>query len=230
MSPLQVWPCLVPVVLITVVMSSREKHLHAVTQYKSVNTNERLRQKNTNRVDGSKNVTPTVPRIFDIFLRKGRLYRAVQDNRLSVTQDCSNDCNLRDRQIECIDCVPSNLPSEVTEVILMQLGVGRFVPFMFGGVSWPSVVNLTILNSDGVSLSISNFTFDCLPQIETLRLGLSSLESLDINAFHGLENTTTIDLTDCVMLNATMLTPSLSLYTNLPKLRNLILRSLGTRT
>ena len=231
MSPLQVWPCLVPVVLITVVMSSREKHLHAVTQFKSVNTNQRLRQKNTNRVDGSKNVTPTVPRLFDTFLRKGRLYRTVQDNRLSVTtQDCSNVCNLRDRQIECIDCVPSKLPSEVTEVILMQFSVDRIVPYMFCVVSWPSVVNLTILNSNGVSLSISNFTFDCLPQIETLRLGLSSLESLDINAFHGLENTTTLDLADSVMLNTTMLTPSLSLYTNLPKLRNLILRRLGTKT
>ena len=126
--------------------------------------------------------------------------------------------------------MPTNLPSEVTEVILMQFSVDRIVPYMFCVVSWPSVVNLTILNSNGVSLNISNFTFDCLPQIETLRLGLSSLESLDINAFHGLEKTTTLDLADSVMLNTTMLTPSLSLYTNLPKLRNLILRSLGTRT
>ena len=87
-----------------------------------------------------------------------------------------------------------------------------------------------ILNSNDVSLSINNFTFDCLTQIETLRLGLSSLESLDINALHGLENTATLDLTDCVTLNTTIVTPSLSSYTNLPKLQNLIARSFGTRT
>ena len=126
--------------------------------------------------------------------------------------------------------MPSNLSAVVTEVILLQFSVDRIVPYMFCGVSWPSVVNLTILNPNDVSLSINNFTFDCLSRIETLGLGLSSLKSLDINAFHGLENTVTLDLTDCVMLNTTIVTPSLSSYTNLPKLRNLIARSLGTRT
>ena len=90
--------------------------------------------------------------------------------------------DLRDRQIQCIDCVLSNLSAVVTEVILLQFSVDRIVSYMFCGVSWPSVVNLTILNPNDVSLSINNFTFDCLSQIETLRLGLSSLESLDINA------------------------------------------------
>ena len=152
------------------------------------------------------------------------------DNWAIVDQGCTERCRFKDRRIECIDCIPRNLTSTVNEILLTKLNESRIVPYMFCGVLWPRVVNLTILNSDvnGKLFNVDNFTFSCLPQIEMLKLGLTGILSLDDNAFHGLENTSTLDLTNCIKLDIPMLTPSLSLYANLPKLQSLILRNFGS--
>ena len=151
----------------------------------------------------------------------------------TIFQDCADVCSFTDRRIECIDCIPKNVTSTVNEIVLLRFNESRFVPHMFCGVLWPRVVNLTILNSkyrpepNRTELNIRNFSFDCLPQIEILKLGLSGLHHLSVNAFYGLTNTRTLDLTNCVYLEISQLTPSLSLYANLPKLKTLILSNFG---
>ena len=171
--------------------------------------------------------TLTESKVFDISLAHIAKSHRINDVN-SDDQDCSKVCNLTDRQMKCIDCLPRYLESIVNGVTLSQFSKDNIAPYMFCGVSWPGVVNLTILNTKDRDFSISNFTFDCLPQLEILTLGLTGLESLGINAFHGLENTKTLDLSDCVHLLITKLSPSLTLFTNLPKLRNLVLRNLAT--
>ena len=134
--------------------------------------------------------------------------------------------------MECIDCIPSNVTPAVNEIVLTDFNSSHFVPHMFCGVSWPRVVNLTIVNENSVKIDeafgIGNLTFDCLHEIETLKLDFQVLKNLSRNALYGLDNVIILDFTHCIHLEVPELTIALSLDTNIPKLQRLILNNLGT--
>ena len=154
-------------------------------------------------------------------------------NETTVDQRCMESCIFTDRRMECTDCIPINVTSAVNEIVLLEFRESRFVPRMFCGVSWPRVVNLTIVNTVKIrcylrNFEIQNFTFDCLSGIETLKLGLSQLISFSHDALYGFDNVKTLDLTDCVCLAIPGLKPGLSLETNVPMLQAIILSNVGS--
>ena len=151
------------------------------------------------------------------------------DNENTIYQDCADACSVTDWQIECIDCIPRDVLSEgVNEIVLSRLNENRIVPHMFCGVSWPHIIDLTILNAEGDFFYIKNFTFNCLPKIDFLKLGLQYLKNFSHNAFYGLDNVEILDLTDCIRLEIPGLTPGLSSHANVPGLRTLILSNVGS--
>ena len=151
------------------------------------------------------------------------------DHANTVYQDCNNgSCSFADLRIECIDCIPINVSSAVNEIVLSHFNESRIAPHMFCAVSWPRVVNLTMLNSKGNLFHIKNFTFDCLPKIKTLTLGLRLLTNFSHNALYGLEDLQTFDLTDCIRLEIAGLLPGLSSKAIVPKLQTLILSKVGS--
>ena len=147
-----------------------------------------------------------------------------------VDHSCSGSCDLTDRRLQCIDCIPMNATSTVSEIVLSGFNESNIVPHMFCGVSWPSVVNLTILNSDPASrlFNITDFTFDCLLKIQTLKLKMAALQTFSHNALYGLDNVTTLDLSDCIRLTILGLAPALSLEANVPMIHTLVLSNVGS--
>ena len=152
----------------------------------------------------------------------------IVDYNTSIYQDCRDRCNLKYRRMDCIDCIPQNVTSEVDEIVISKFNVTKFVPKMFCGVSWPSVINLTVLSSTGRDLCLLDFTFDCLNRITTLKLGLKQLTNISHNALYGLYAVNILDLTGCVRLKIPGLTNSLLLDTNVPKLKTLILNGVSS--
>ena len=145
-----------------------------------------------------------------------------------VDQGCLEACSFTTNRIECINCLPQNVTAAVNEVVLLGLNESRIVPHMFCGVSWPRVVNLTILNSDGNQFNIQNFTFDCLTKIKTLQLGLTQLINFSRNALCGLDDVRTLDLTNCIRLEISGLTPGLLSDAIVPRLQTIILSNVGS--
>ena len=150
------------------------------------------------------------------------------DYEITASQDCADRCTVTDRRIECNGCIPENVPSAVDEIVLSRFNESTIVPKMFCGVSWPHVINLTILSTEGDKFYIKNFTFDCLPKIKTLKLGLQQLINFSHNALYGLDNVRTLDLTDCVRLEIYGLTLGLSSDAYVPRLQTLILHNVGS--
>ena len=149
-------------------------------------------------------------------------------NETSVYQDCTNACNFTDQRVECLDCLLKDVPPAAHHVVLLRFNQSRFVPKMFCGVSWPNVAKLTILNTDDGAFGMDNFIFTCLPNIKTLKLGLRSLSNLSHSTFYGLDDLTTLDLTDCIRLEIPGLVTGLSAVTNAPKLQNIVLSNVGS--
>ena len=149
------------------------------------------------------------------------------DHETIVNKDCAGVCYVTNRRIECRDCIPKNVTSAVNEIVLSGFNESRIVPHMFYGVSWPCVVNLTILNPRANACYIKNFAFDGLTKIQTLKLGLRALQNFSYNALYGLDDLRTIDLTDCICLMVPGLTPGLSSKANAPMLHTVILTRVG---
>ena len=165
------------------------------------------------------------------YLDTGLTFAVTSTTSLDHDQGCKESCNFKDRRIECTDCIPSNVTPAVREIVLSEFNESRFLPRMFCGVSWPKVVNLTIVNSAESFVdyfNFVNFTFDCLSTIKMLKLSFSLLSSLGVNAFDGLTNVKILDLTGCIRLEISGLTPGLLLEANVPKLQTIILSNLGS--
>ena len=81
---------------------------------------------------------------------------------------------------------------------------------------------------DPSAKSIVDYAFDCLLNIETLRLSIGELINLSFNTFYGLLSVRCLDLTDCYRLETPALVTALSLNTVVPKLNKLNLRNMGS--
>ena len=166
----------------------------------------------------------TVHNIWTHDAKQNKLY-----HQTSGYQNCTNPCNFTNQQIECIDCLPQIVNSSIKQVVLSRFNQSRFDPKMFCGVSWPKVDKLTIF-SNGVDrfIYLKNYTFDCLPKIKVLKLGLRNLKHLDKHALYGLDSIHTLDLTGCNRLEIPGLAPGLEFATTAPRLKTLILSNVGT--
>ena len=139
-------------------------------------------------------------------------------------------CVQTNQLLTCDDCIPVIVPDTVYEILLNSLYGSHLVANGFCNVSWTSVKILSIYNNldDPSAKSIVDYAFDCLHDIEILRLSIGELTILTSNTFYGLLNVRSLYLTDCSRLKTPSLITALSLNTVVPKLNKLILHSMGS--
>ena len=155
-------------------------------------------------------------------------YHVSTDSREGICQP--TQCVQNHQQLTCDDCIPLIVPDTVNEIVLNSLHGYHLVAHGFCKVSWTNVRILTISNGlkDESAISIVDYAFDCLPEIETLRLNVRKLSNLTANSFYGLLNIRGLDLTDCSRLETPALSKALSLATVVPKLKKIILSNVGS--
>ena len=155
-------------------------------------------------------------------------YHVSTDSREGICQP--TQCLQNHQQLTCDDCIPPIVPDTVNEIVLNSLHGYHLVAHWFCKVSWTNVRILTISNGlkDESAISIVDYAFDCLPEIETLRLNVRKLSNLTANSFYGLLNIRGLDLTDCSRLETPALSKALSLATVVPKLNKIILSNVGS--
>ena len=159
------------------------------------------------------------------------LVESITDNGGKYLDDsCIDKCNVTDRRVDCNGCIPNDVYPTVNEIVVTDFNDSNFAPYMFCGVSWPSVHTLSIENENLVvpEYDINNFTFDCLHEIKTLKLKLPWLRHFGQKSLFGLENVMILDLTGCVRLEIPGLSTGLSLDASIPKLQTIILRAVGS--
>ena len=123
--------------------------------------------------------------------------------------------------VMCNDTIPDKVPDDIVEVVLEKLTALTLAQRRFCDVTWPNVITL-FLSFDKYKLPyFHDHTFDCLDQIQTLVM--RNLEWWMIptaGIFHGFSNVTTLDVSQSVLITATIKW-LFSDSSNFPQLRHL---------
>ena len=155
-------------------------------------------------------------------------YHISSDSREGICQP--TQCVQRQQQLTCDDCIPLVVPDTVNEIVLTSLHDYHLLAHGFCKVTWANVTTLSIINEfeDQSNFTIVDYAFDCLNEIETLKLNLRKLSNLTANTFDGLLNVRCLALTGCSRLETPALVSAFSLGTTIPKLNKLILSNVGS--
>ena len=142
---------------------------------------------------------------------------------LSASQLQTN-CGFSPTTVTCTGIIPKVVPNETIEVVL--LAPIEFKAGIFCNVTWPSVRQLTLMYLR-YRAYLFDHLFDCLRQIETLKIN-GSIWFVTSNAFDGLDNVTTLDMSDG-SVDSKQLQKLFSLHTTITKLSNLIVSNNGVQ-
>ena len=142
------------------------------------------------------------------------------------TDDCVFDSNL----MTCKDTIPTEFPSNVTDVEIVDLRPEKLVKNVFCHTSWTNVSKLTISCIEltcSVKFELLDPVFYCLENLTHLTLQYDVLTNLSGDTFSGLQNLISLDLSRCLRLCTPALETALTNISSLPKLSRLILVNTG---
>ena len=140
---------------------------------------------------------------------------------------CPDMCKCDGEQIRCERFIPSNVPYNVSEVLL-SLNSKSLSPGIFCNVSWNNIIKLSINYTDVSDIRLDDYVFLCLKKIQVLKLyTICRLETTN-NSLYGLENVTVLDLSGCARMYTRDLVILLSVKTNVANLKKLILSGFGS--
>ena len=145
----------------------------------------------------------------------------------TVADDCLLDSNV----MTCKNTIPTTIPSNVTEVDLVDFSPDRLVKNMFCQTSWQNVKKLTISCIELICSSkfeLLDPVFFCLENLTHLKLQYDVLTNLSGETFSGLQNLLSLDLSRCFRICTPALETALTNTKNLPKLSSLTLVNTGT--
>ena len=155
-------------------------------------------------------------------------FAAQHDRR--VTDPCSANCTCMPTEINCRGVIPYTVPGPVKTVVLTGLKPTDFSPARFCYVSWENVTELiieSVLSTGLMYFHLVGRVFECLNQIEAFRFSSGALYSFGDTTFSGLSNLHTFDLSGCKMVLWEAVTSTLSVPSNFPDLKRLILSETG---
>ena len=133
-------------------------------------------------------------------------------------------------EINCRGVIPYTVPEPVKTVVLTGLKPTDFSPARFCYVSWKNVTELiieSVLSTGLMYFHLVGRVFECLNQIEAFRFSSGALYSFGDTTFSGLSNLHTFDLSGCKMVLWEAVTSTLSVPSNFPDLKRLILSETG---
>ena len=132
------------------------------------------------------------------------------------------NCSFTTTTVTCTGTVPKVVPNETNEVVL--LAPIEFTARIFCNVTWTNVRKLSLIYLR-YRAYLFDHLFDCLGHIESLNIN-GSIWVVTGNAFYGLDNVTTLDLSDS-SVDQKQLQKLFSLQTTIEKLTNLIVSNDG---
>ena len=131
-------------------------------------------------------------------------------------------------KIVCEGVIPYEVPHNVGEVVLLRMLEKQLSKNIFCNVTWTNVTRLSIISivSD-IDPKIADGTFDCLSQIQILKLNVSHLVEFTNLTFSGLSDVFELDLSGCTRITTSDIVTALSSGAVLPKLSILTLVETG---
>ncbi|KAL4218860.1 hypothetical protein ACF0H5_021448 [Mactra antiquata] len=143
----------------------------------------------------------------------------------------NSTCSLSKETLTC-NYIPEEIPDGVSSVNIKEFIMETEFDIqneLFQSKNWKKVKYLNFedhLASSHSLLRLNSMTFIHLQKLEALRISCSSVFEIDPNAFKGLDNVKSLDVTGCIRLSLDILMKALNGSDKIPNLEQLTLSKL----